>query len=131
MAGKPERRGQPGLGRVLVVDDEDDIRELLDMTLSRMGLDADCAANVAEARRKKKKKTYELCLTDMRLPDGSGLDVLAYLKDNGLRPRVIMLTGVGELSIAIRSMKLGANEYITKPFKLEDLTAAIEKVLKR
>ena len=51
MAGKPERRGQPGLGRVLVVDDEDDIRELLDMTLSRMGLDADCAANVAEARR--------------------------------------------------------------------------------
>jgi two-component system response regulator PilR (NtrC family) len=58
---------------VLVVDDEDDIRELLDMTLSRMGLDADCAANVTQARQLLSENAYQLCLTDMRLPDGDGL----------------------------------------------------------
>ncbi len=64
---------------MLVVDDEDDIRELLDMTLSRMGLDADCAANVAEARLLLSENTYQLCLTDMRLPDGDGLELVRFI----------------------------------------------------
>ena len=68
------RRGE--LPRVLVVDDEEDIRELLDLTLARMGLSADCAGSVAEARQYLEKERYSLCLTDMRLPDGEGLDVV-------------------------------------------------------
>jgi two-component system response regulator PilR (NtrC family) len=65
-----KREEQP---RVLVIDDEEDIRELLDMTLARMGLLADCAGTVAEAKQLLKKERYNLCLTDMRLPDGEGL----------------------------------------------------------
>ena len=72
---KIERRPRGEMPRVLVVDDEADIRELLDLTLARMGLSADCAGTVAEARRFLEREQYSLCLTDMRLPDGDGLDL--------------------------------------------------------
>jgi two-component system response regulator PilR (NtrC family) len=69
-----ERRARPGGPDVLIVDDEDDIRELLELTLLRLGLVSDGAANLADARRLLDEKRYRLCLTDMRLPDGNGLD---------------------------------------------------------
>ena len=72
---KSERRRNDS-PRVLVVDDEEDIRELLDLTLARMGLPADCAGTVAEARQYLEKERYTLCLTDMRLPDGEGLEIV-------------------------------------------------------
>ena len=129
MAGKPERRGQPGLGRVLVVDDEDDIRELLDMTLSRMGLDADCAANVAEARRLLAEKTYELCLTDMRLPDGDGLELVRFIGEQCRDLPVAVITAHGSMENAVSALKAGAFDYVPKPVSLEQLRALVKSVL--
>jgi len=65
------------------------------------------------------------------MPGKSGIDVLQFLREQNLRPRVIMLTAVDDLSIAIRSVKLGANDYVTKPFRIEELLGAIERVLRR
>jgi two-component system response regulator PilR (NtrC family) len=76
MSAKIERRNRNDQRRVLVVDDEADIRELLDMTLARMGLAADCAGSVAEGMAKLEHGVYDLCLTDMRLPDGEGLQLV-------------------------------------------------------
>jgi len=129
VAGKPERRGQPGLGRVLVVDDEDDIRELLDMTLSRMGLDADCAANVAEARRLLAEKTYELCLTDMRLPDGDGLELVRFIGEQCRDLPVAVITAHGSMENAVSALKAGAFDYVPKPVSLEQLRALVKSVL--
>ncbi len=129
MAGKPERRGQPGLGRVLVVDDEDDIRELLDMTLSRMGLDADCAANVAEARRLLAERTYELCLTDMRLPDGDGLELVRFIGEQCRDLPVAVITAHGSMENAVSALKAGAFDYVPKPVSLEQLRALVKSVL--
>jgi CheY-like chemotaxis protein len=76
LTGKVERRPRGDLARVLVIDDEADIRELLDLTVARMGLSADCAASVAQARQLLEQQRYQLCLTDMRLPDGEGLEIV-------------------------------------------------------
>ena len=116
---------------ILYAEDDLASRGLVVEELVRLGYAVDTAADGEEAILRLTEKSYDLVLLDIKMPKKTGLDVLTYLKDNGLKPRVIMLTGVGELSIAIRSMKLGANEYITKPFKLEELTGSIEKVLKR
>lgn len=129
MAGKQERRGQPGVGRVLVVDDEDDIRELLDMTLSRMGLEADCAANVAEARRLLAGNAYQLCLTDMRLPDGDGLDLVRFIGEQCRDLPVAVITAHGSMENAVSALKAGAFDYVPKPVTLEQLRALVKSVL--
>lgn len=129
MAGKQERRGRPGLGRVLVVDDEDDIRELLDMTLVRMGLDADCAASVAEARRFLAENSYQLCLTDMRLPDGDGLDLVRHIGEQCRDLPVAVITAHGSMDNAVQALKAGAFDYVAKPVSLEQLRALIRSVL--
>ena len=76
---RSERRPRGELNRVLVIDDEPDIRELIDLTLSRMGLAAACVGTVGEARACLAEGDFQLCLTDMRLPDGNGLDVVRYI----------------------------------------------------
>ena len=129
MAGKQERRGLPGLGRVLVVDDEDDIRELLDMTLSRMGLDADCAANVTEARQFLKDNAYQLCLTDMRLPDGDGLELVRFIGEQIRDLPVAVITAHGSMENAVSALKAGAFDYVPKPVSLEQLRALVKSVL--
>ena len=116
---------------ILYAEDEEVTRGLVVEELQRAGFSVDTAGDGEEAIRLLSEKAYDLVLLDIKMPKKSGLEVLEFLKEKGLRPRVIMLTGVGELAIAIQSMKLGANEYITKPFKLEDLIQSIEKVLKR
>ena len=129
MAGKQERRGSPGLGRVLVVDDEDDIRELLDMTLSRMGLDADCAENVAQARRLLSENAYQLCLTDMRLPDGDGLELVRFIGEHCRDLPVAVITAHGSMENAVSALKAGAFDYVPKPVSLEQLRALVKSVL--
>ncbi len=129
MAGKQERRGRPGLGRVLVVDDEDDIRELLDMTLSRMGLEADCAASVAEARRFLAENAYQLCLTDMRLPDGDGLELVRHISEQCRDLPVAVITAHGSMDNAVSALKAGAFDYVPKPVSLEELRALVKSVL--
>lgn len=129
MAGKPEHRGSPGLGRVLVVDDEDDIRELLEMTLSRMGLDADCAENVTQARRLLEENAYQLCLTDMRLPDGDGLELVRFIGERFRDIPVAVITAHGSMENAISALKAGAFDYVPKPVSLEQLRALVKSVL--
>jgi two-component system response regulator PilR (NtrC family) len=115
---------------VLVVDDEDDIRELLDMTLSRMGLDADCAATVGEARRLLSENAYQLCLTDMRLPDGDGLELVRFIGEHCRDLPVAVITAHGSMENAVSALKAGAFDYVPKPVSLEQLRALVKSVLK-
>ena len=114
---------------MLVVDDEDDIRELLDMTLSRMGLDADCAANVADARRLLSANAYQLCLTDMRLPDGDGLDLVRFIGEHCRDLPVAVITAHGSMENAVSAFKAGAFDYVPKPISLDQLRALVKTVL--
>jgi len=130
MATGTERRQRPQLARVLVVDDEDDLRELLDLTLARMGLTADCAATVQEARDFLARETYQLCLTDMRLPDGDGLDLVRHIAANCRDLPVAVITAYGSMDNAVSALKAGAFDYIAKPVSLEQLRALIRSALR-
>jgi len=129
VAAKNERRVRTEVGRVLVVDDEADIRELLDMTLSRMGLNADCAATVAEARQLLDENAYQLCLTDMRLPDGEGIELVRYIAEHCKDLPVAVITAHGSMDSAVSALKAGAFDYVAKPVSLEQLRALVKSVL--
>jgi two-component system response regulator PilR (NtrC family) len=116
--------------QILVVDDEADIRELLGMTLTRMGLDAHCAATTSEALDLLGKHTYELCLTDMRLPDGDGLAVLAYVSKHHPNLPVAVITAHGSAENAVAALKAGAFDYLAKPVSLNQLRALVRSALK-
>ena len=115
---------------VLVVDDEADIRELLVVTLSRMGVDADTASSIEEARSALKERQYDLCLTDMRLPDGDGLAVLRHISENYGNTPVAVITAYGSTENAVAALKAGAFDYLPKPIKLEQLRPLIMSALK-
>ena len=116
--------------RVLVIDDEADIRELLDMTLSRMGLESHCAGTVAEALALLAKNSYDLCLTDMRLPDGDGLDVVAQVSKHHPNLPVAVITAYGSAENAVAALKAGAFDYVAKPISLNQLRALVRSALK-
>ena len=120
-------RGQP---KVLVVDDEPDLLELLELTLSRMGLDTSRAETVAEAIRLLDKDAYDLCLTDMRLPDGEGLRVVEHINQKGLDVPVAVITAFGSAENAVAALKAGAFDYLAKPVALEQLRALVKQALK-
>ncbi len=115
---------------VLIVDDEADIRELLVVTLSRMGVDADSAATVAEAKQALEKRSYDLALTDMRLPDGEGLEVLRHIAEHYGNTPVAVITAYGSTENAVAALKAGAFDYIAKPIKLEQLRPLVMSALK-
>lgn len=115
---------------VLIVDDEADIRELLVLTLSRMGVDADSASSVKEAHAALKSRPYDLCLTDMRLPDGDGLQVLRHIAENFGNTPVAVITAFGSTENAVAALKAGAFDYLTKPIKLEQLRPLVMSALK-
>jgi two-component system response regulator PilR (NtrC family) len=116
--------------QILVVDDEADIRELLGMTLTRMGLDAHCAGTTLEALQLLDKQTFELCLTDMRLPDGDGLEVLAYVSKHHPNMPVAVITAHGSAENAVAALKAGAFDYLAKPVSLNQLRALVRSALK-
>ncbi|HEY6094822.1 MAG TPA: sigma-54 dependent transcriptional regulator [Gallionellaceae bacterium] len=116
--------------RVLVVDDEPDILELLEVALLRMGLDVERAANVGEALRKLGGGDYDLCLTDMRMPDGEGLDIVRHIASNNLDVPVAVITAHGNLDNAVAVLKAGAFDYLSKPVSLDQLRALIKAALK-
>src|SRR5688572_2306436 len=116
--------------QVLVVDDEADIRELLGMTLTRMGLDVHCAGTTAEALSLLAKHDYELCLTDMRLPDGDGLAVLAYVSKHHPNLPVAVITAHGSAENAVAALKAGAFDYLAKPVSLNQLRTLVRSALK-
>ncbi|HKA42940.1 MAG TPA: sigma-54 dependent transcriptional regulator [Burkholderiales bacterium] len=116
--------------QVLVVDDEADIRELLGMTLSRMGLEAHCAANTAEAFALLARNNYELCLTDMRLSDGEGLAVVEYVAKHRPNLPVAVITAHGSAENAVAALKAGAFDYVSKPVQLHQLRTLVQQALK-
>jgi len=114
----------------LVVDDEPDICELLAITLERMGIRADTCGDVRTAREKLAKENYQLCLTDMRLPDGDGLDLVEWIQARGLRTPVAVITAHGNVETAVRALKLGAFDFISKPVDLQDLRKLVDNAMR-
>src|SRR5512132_2797192 len=113
----------------LIVDDEHDIRELLVLTLGRMGLRTDTAATVAMARAQLAQGRYDLCLTDMRLPDGSGLDVIATIAAEHPDAPVAMITAFGNVDAAVDALKAGAFDFVSKPVDLVVLRRLVKHAL--
>jgi two-component system response regulator PilR (NtrC family) len=124
---RPRCRGEAK--RVLVVDDEADIRELLDLTLARMGLHADCVGSLAEARRMLVGQRYQLCLTDMRLPDGEGLELVRHIAATVADLPVAVITAHGSAENAVSALKAGAFDYIAKPVSLDQLRGMVKSAL--
>ncbi|HPB91516.1 MAG TPA: sigma-54 dependent transcriptional regulator [Rugosibacter sp.] len=129
MSVKTPRRRQGEILRVLVVDDEADIRELLDLTLARMGLAVDCAASLSEAYDFLGKNSYQLCLTDMRLGDGTGLDLVRYVNANLSNLPVAVVTAYGSTENAVAALKEGAFDYLAKPVSLDQLRSLVQLAL--
>ncbi len=103
---------------VLVVDDEPDLLELVSLTLGRMGLSTRTAADLNAARRLLKAERFDLCLTDMRLPDGDGLDLVAWIQEHRAAVPVAVITAHGNVESAVRALKLGAFDFVSKPLDL-------------
>ena len=114
---------------VLIVDDEPDIRELLGITLSRMGLQTHSAATLQEARAMVEEVTPDLCLTDMRLPDGNGISLVEYIQQEFSHIPVAMITAHGSVETAISALKAGAFDFISKPIELETLRKLVGSAL--
>jgi len=115
---------------VLIIDDEPDIRELLEITLLRMGLTTYSASNVQEALVSLKENKPDLCLTDMKLPDGTGIDIVNYIKHNMPDMPVAVITAFGSMETAVEALKAGAYDFVSKPVDLQKLRELIETALK-
>jgi len=116
---------------LLVVDDEPDLRTLYELTLLREGYDVETAGSVEEALLHLKDRTYSALITDMRLPDGSGLDLLAKLEQGGRREKAIVITAYGSAENAVEALKAGAYDYLTKPVDLRQFRAVVASALGR
>lgn len=114
----------------LIVDDEADIRELLMMTLERMDIETYSASCVEEAKHMLGLRRYALCLTDMQMPDGSGLDLLAFINDHHSGLPVAVITAHGSADNAVSALKAGAFDYLSKPISLKQLRPLVESALK-
>ena len=114
---------------ILLVDDEPDLLQLMELTLVKMGLDTERATNVAEARQRLASRHYNLCLTDMRLPDGSGLEIVALANQQKTPVPVAVITAFGSAGNAVEALKAGAFDYLAKPVALDQLRALIKSAL--
>lgn len=129
-AARTERRHRPDSPQVLVVDDEADIRELLDLTMARMGLSADTAGSVREARSLLETRQYQLCLTDMRLPDGDGIELVRHIGEHCRDLPVAVITAYGSMENAVAALKAGAFDYLSKPVSLDQLRSLVKSALR-
>jgi len=111
-------RGPAAQPVVLVVDDEPDLLELVSLTLSRMNLRTRTAPDLGSARKLLKSERFDLCLTDMRLPDGDGLDLVAWIQETRADVPVAVITAHGNVESAVRALKLGAFDFVSKPLDL-------------
>ncbi len=121
--------GNADARRILLVDDEADILELLELTVLRMGLEADRAMTVEAALDKLKTRSYGLCLTDMRLPDGEGLQLVEYIAGHCPNTPVAVITAHGNTENAVAALKAGAFDYLSKPVSLEQLRVLVKSAL--
>ena len=115
---------------VLVVDDEADIRDLMEMTLMKMGLSVETAVGVTDAKAKLDDTDYSLVLTDMRMPDGSGLEVVQYIDELMLDTPVAVITAFGNADHAVEALKAGAFDYLQKPITLSQLRSLVKSAVK-
>jgi two-component system response regulator PilR (NtrC family) len=115
--------------RVLIVDDEPDIRELLEITLLRMGLETRSAEDYGQATRILLDETFDLCLTDMKLPDGDGISLVEHIQQHYPNTPTAVITAHGSIDLAIKAMKCGAFDFVSKPVSLETLRNLVDKAL--
>jgi two-component system, NtrC family, response regulator PilR len=115
---------------VLVVDDEPDLLELVSLTLSRMSLQTRTASDIGSAKKLLKSEHFDLCLTDMRLPDGDGLDLVAWIQENRSNVPVAVITAHGNVESAVRALKLGAFDFVSKPLDLGVLRKLVGSAIK-
>jgi two-component system response regulator PilR (NtrC family) len=115
--------------RVLIVDDEPDIRELLEITLLRMGLETRSAEDFSDATRMLLEESFDLCLTDMKLPDGDGIALVEHIQQHCPNTPTAVITAHGSIDLAIKAMKCGAFDFVSKPVSLETLRNLVEKAL--
>jgi two-component system response regulator PilR (NtrC family) len=116
--------------RALVVDDEPDICELLTMTLSRMEIETVAAPDLTSARALLGERKFDICLTDMRLPDGDGLELVEWIQTHAADLPVAVITAHGNVETAVQALKLGAFDFISKPLDLSHLRNIVENALK-
>jgi two-component system response regulator PilR (NtrC family) len=116
--------------RALVVDDEPDLRELLELTLSRMGVEVETAKDLADARRKLSADRFDFCLTDMRLPDGNGLSLIKEISRDLPDMPVAMITAYGKVEDAVTALKYGAFDFVSKPVDLEALRNLVRTAIR-
>ncbi|MEM7209272.1 MAG: sigma-54 dependent transcriptional regulator [Pseudomonadota bacterium] len=114
----------------LIVDDEPDIRELLEMTLNRMGIDTHSAGNINEAHELLRNYQFDVCLTDMRLPDGNGIDLVEYIQKLKRPLPTAVITAHGNMEAAIRALKAGAFDFISKPVDLKSLRDLVDHAVR-
>src|SRR5712692_26728 len=116
-------------GKILVIDDEADIRESLDALLSLEGYEVDLAANGTEGAKKLESHVYDLVLLDLMMPDRSGMDVLRDVRDRDRETPIFMITAFGSTETAVHALKLGANDYFTKPWENDKLLIEIDRTI--
>ena len=114
----------------LIVDDEADIRELLEITLERMELRTTAVENLEQAYRAVGEETFDLCLTDMRLPDGNGIDLVRYMNRHQPAAPVAVITAHGSMDLAVEALKAGAFDFVSKPVELQGLRNLISAALR-
>jgi two-component system response regulator PilR (NtrC family) len=115
--------------QILIVDDEPDLRELVALTLSRMGHGCHAAEDLRSARQLLQTQRFDLCLTDMRLPDGNGLELVEHIQLHHPALPVAVITAHGSMDSAIAALKAGAFDFVTKPVELKQLRELVEKAL--
>ncbi len=118
------------MSRILIVDDEPDILELLSITIRRLKFTPVSAANISEAKALLASQDFQLCLTDMRLPDGSGMDLIAHIQQDHPNLPVVMITAYGSMDVAIEAMKTGAFDFLSKPVELDKLRSIIQSAIR-
>ena len=115
--------------KVLVIDDEEDLRNLLSLTLSRMGLDAVAVETIGEAKQELEESAFDLCLTDMRLPDGNGMELVEFVQQEYPQMPIAVITAYGSVELAVDALKLGAFDFLSKPIELPRLRALVTQAL--
>lgn len=114
----------------LVIDDEPDICQLLEITLKRMSIKTMSSSNILQAKKLLKTKKFDLCLTDMRLPDGDGLDLVVFVQENYPNLPIAVITAHGNMETAIKALKFGAFDFISKPIDLSNLRDIVSSAIK-
>lgn len=114
---------------VLIIDDEEDLRDLLSLTLSRMDLETVAVETISEAKKALSTKNFHLCLTDMRLPDGNGIDLVDHVQQHCPQMPIAVITAYGSVDLAVDSLKAGAFDFLSKPVDLPKLRTLVTNAL--